>query len=354
MGAMGAPAEVVASPASREQDTKARQPANAQVQQAADDDQSETKRQPIRPDEVHDPILWHNPGRIADEDLFYGQGGAKGQPEPPFRFLDEDRDQSTPKFDARDAAGKKWRVKLGQEARPEVVVSRLLWAVGYFVQDDYVLPQADIAGIHMHRGRKYIRGEHIADARFSRKPSGQKKIATWRWKRNPFTGTRELNGLRVMMALVNSWDLKDENNSVYSDRKSGHQIFLVSDTGTAFGRTGLHFTNGPSKDNVRAYVHSKFITHKSKSTVDFATPAPSWSLLAETLGIGMKQFLRRQGMLWIGHDIPRQDARWIGGLLGQLSHHQLQDAFRAGDYPPEIAEQFVSTVEARIQALNDL
>ena len=328
--------------------------ASQATSQLSEDDQSESKRSPIRPDQVHNPILWHPPGRIAGEDLFYGQGGKSGQPVPPFTFIEEDRHGSTPKFDVRDGDGKKWRVKLGNEARPEVVASRLLWAVGYFTQDDYVLPSAEIAQIHMRRGRKYIHNGQITDARFACKPPGEKKIATWRWKKNAFTGTRELNGLRVMMALINSWDLKDENNAVYEDKKTGRQIFLVSDTGTAFGRTGLHFTNGPSKDNLRAYVRSKFITHKTATTVDFATPTPSWSLLAETLGFGVKQFLRRQHMLWIGRKIPIQDAKWIGGLLGQLSHQQLIDAFRAGNYPPEQVEQFVAVIESRIHALNDL
>jgi hypothetical protein len=68
----------------------------------------------------------------------------------------------------------------------------------------------------------------------------------------------------------------------------------------------------------------------------------------------MKQFLRRQSMLWIGRKIPRADAKWIGGLLGQLSHQQLVDAFRAGNYPPDQVEEFVRVVEARIRALNDL
>jgi len=326
---------------------------SAKAAQATDED-SRDNDAPIHPDQVHDPSLWHNPGAIASENLYYGQGGRKGQPVPPFKFLEEDHHQSTPKFDVRDADGKKWRVKLGHEARPEVVVSRLLWAVGYYVQDDYVLTQAEIAGIHMRRGRQYIKGQRVTDARFARKPNGQKKIATWRWKKNAFTGSRELNGLRVMMALVNSWDLKDENNAVYEDKKSGHQLFLVSDTGSSFGRTGLHFTNAPSKDNVGAYVKSKFIVRKTATTVDFATPTPSWSLLAETLGFAMKQFLRRQSMLWIGRKIPREDAKWIGGLLAQLSHQQLVDAFRAGNYPPEQVEQFVQVIEGRIKALNDL
>ena len=35
-----------------------------------------------------------------------------------------------------------------------------------------------------------------------------------------FPDTRKFNGLRVMMALMNSWDLKDENNAIY-ERDAG-------------------------------------------------------------------------------------------------------------------------------------
>ena len=51
---------------------------------------------------------------------------------------------------------------------------------------------------------------------FERKPDGEEKVGIWRWKDNPFTGRREFNGLRVMMAVMNNWDLKDVNNAVYS------------------------------------------------------------------------------------------------------------------------------------------
>ena len=57
---------------------------------------------------------------------------------------------------------------------------------------------------------------------------------------------------------------------------------------------------------------------------------------------------------WIGQDIPREDARWIGSLLGQLSHQQLADAFRAGNFPPESIEQYVSVLEDRIAKLKAL
>ena len=48
----------------------------------------------------------------------------------------------------------------------------------------------------------------------------EKKIGTWRWRNNPFAGTRELDGLRVMMAVINNWDLKDKNNAIRDEKRS--------------------------------------------------------------------------------------------------------------------------------------
>ena len=106
----------------------------------------------ISPDRIHDPVLWHDPGNIAAKDLLHGLGGAEDEPRPPFTFLREDLKGSNPKFDARDANGVTWRVKLGTEARPEVVASRLLWAVGYYTDVDYNLREAVVRHLRMARG----------------------------------------------------------------------------------------------------------------------------------------------------------------------------------------------------------
>jgi hypothetical protein len=310
---------------------------------------------PIAPADVHNPVLWSDPGNISQKNLFYGSGGENGQPAPPFRFLDVDKHDSNPKFDAEDANGHTWRVKLGAEARPEIVCSRLLWAVGYFTEDDYVLPEAPVAGLHLrHTAHSVRNGDIVLNARFARKPGGEKRIASWRWKNNPFTGTRELNGLRVMMAVLNNWDLKDENNAVYSDKKTGQQLFLVSDTGASFGTTSVRVKNSNGKGNVKQYARSKFITRRSATTVSFATPAPATRVLLESGGLLAPLYFRRQRYVWIGRNIPREDARWIGNLLGQLTHQQLVDAFHAGHFTDRETELFVDALERRIAELRDL
>jgi hypothetical protein len=309
---------------------------------------------PVSSEELKNPVLWHDPGAIGSLDLYYGQGGKRGQPIGPFVFESEDMNGTNPKFDARDANGKKWRVKLGNEARPEVVASRLLWATGYYVNDDYVLESADVQGLRLRRGESLAKNGHITEARFARKPEGQKKIGIWKWKENPFTGTKEFNGLRVMMAVMNNWDLKDVNNAVFEDKKTDQELFLTDDIGATFGTNGLSWTVARSKGNIGTFEGSKFIERETDTEVDFATPKAPTALLIETAGLETKDFAMRAGLDWIGKKVPRQDAKWIGSLLGQLSHQQLVDAFRAGHFPPDEIDAYVQIVESRIHELTAL
>ena len=54
---------------------------------------------------------------------------------------------------------------------------------------------------------------------------------------------------------------------------------------------------------------------------------------------------------WIGKQIPRDDARWMGQLLARLSQEQIRDAFRAAGYTPEQTEGFRIVVQRRIAEL---
>ncbi len=310
---------------------------------------------PVPAADIHNASLWRDPGEIASKDMFYGEGGKDGQPAPPFKFLEEDMNGTNPKADVQDANGKKWRMKLGEEARPEVVASRLLWAVGYYVNDDYLLHVATIEGLHMKRGDKRIHNsDQVIDARFASRPGKDTKIGIWEWKSCPFRDTREFNGLRVMMAVLNSWDLKDVNNAVYTNKKTGHEIFLVSDIGATFATNSLETSRAKDKGNVKNYVDSKFITKTTPTTVDFGTPGAPTAVLLKSAGIMSKDYFQRKGFEWIGQNIPREDARWIGSMLGQLSHQQLEDAFRAGNFPPDSIDQYVSVLQARIAQLKGL
>ena len=306
------------------------------------------------------PVLWRNPDDIASRNLFYGPGGKEDEPHTTFTFLKEDLNGTNPKFDVRDQDGVKWKVKLGEEARPETVASRLVWAVGYFTNEDYFLPSLRVEEMPAHLQRKRARkldfsSGLITNVRLKRYLKGEKKIGTWQWRHNPFTSTRELNGLRVMMALINNWDLKDENNAIYEEKDGAgpegtQKIYMISDLGASFGTTGRRRSNSVSKGNLVSYSHSRFISKITPDYVDFNMPTrPSLAL-----AVNPKEFFSRLHLRWIGKHIPRADAKWMGQLLGQLSPGQVRDAFRAAGYSPQEVDEFATVVEKRIGELNEL
>ncbi|MGH9326930.1 MAG: hypothetical protein ACRD2B_09650, partial [Terriglobia bacterium] len=244
------------------------------------------------------------------------------------------------------------------EARPETAASRLVWAVGYFANEDYFLPRVRVENLppHLHRGQKFIRpGGIVLDARLKRHLRTEKKLGYWRWRQNPFTGTRELDGLRVMMALINNWDLADDNTSVYEERSSGPsgvrlRIYMVSDLGSSFGTTGQSWTNAKSKGNLNSYRHSKFISKITPEYVNFNVP----TRLALDYLFAFPEWVTELRSHWIGRHIPRADARWIGQLLGRLSPGQIDDAFRAAGYNSGEAEGYTKVVEGRIAVLRGM
>src|SRR5687767_3291636 len=114
-------------------------------------------------------VLWRAPNDIATRDLIYGAGGRARQPVGPYRFITEDDSGTTPKFIIKDARGVRWKVKLGPEAQPETAATRLLWAAGYFTDEDYYLPKMRVVGMQkLSRGEKYVNGEMVHGARLER------------------------------------------------------------------------------------------------------------------------------------------------------------------------------------------
>ena len=302
---------------------------------------------------TRDAVLWTDPGDIGARDLFWGAGGKEGQPKPPMKFVSEDLHGTNPKFDVRDADGTKWRVKLGPEARPEVVATRLLWVVGYGANEDYFFPMVHVGDMpaRLRRGQKLAgsRGD-VPNVRLQRRFEGRKKVGTWDWRQNPFYGTREFNGLRVMMALIRNWDLYAGNNSILRDKEPDREIYEVSDLGSAFGDTRRDYKERNSVGNLKAYRRGKLIAHIKPNSIDLAFPR------LPPLGIIFDVPLYREELhaRWIGRNIPRGDAKWIGSLLSQLRREQIRDAFQAAGYEPSIVDSFTEVVLSRIQELNNL
>jgi hypothetical protein len=296
--------------------------------------QNKDKEKSVPPDAK--AVLWKEPTDIASRDLFLGPGGDTMKPDvSQLTLIKDDQTGYSVKYRVKDAAGKEWVAKVGNEARPETTAVRLLWAVGYVTEVNYLVPCVNIP--NAPKPRKDVprcEKDGFADVRFEARPDDVQRLDNWSWKKNPFLGTKELNGLVVMMALLNNWDLKDVNNEtvlVKNENGESELQYIISDLGATFGKTGgaiSHSRNEPEK-----FVKTKFVEGVEGGHVRFAFSGKQGDLLDK---------------------ITVADAKWIGGLLSQLTDQQLQDAFRAGDFKPEEIDILVPALRDRINQLVNL
>lgn len=296
-------------------------------------------------------LIWRDPGDVQALDLMFGAGGKEHAPDPndTFTFEKEDMNGTSPKFEMKDGSGVRWKVKLGEEPQAETAATRLLWAAGYFVDEDYYLPELKVEGLtSLRRGGKSAvsSGGIVRNVRLKRKDKDNKKTGNWDWNKNPFVGTREFNGLRVMMALINNWDLKSINNAIYV--ADGEEHYEASDVGASFGKTGNSISR--SKSDIKGYEKSKFIEKTTATEVDFVLHSRPFILSA----VNLPNYVGRTRMENIVKHIPREDAKWLGGILGRLSDNQIRDCFRAGGYTNDEVEEYTRDVQNRIAELNAL
>lgn len=270
--------------------------------------------------------MWE-PVDVSKRNLLLGAGGASMRPDlRRVRFLRKETGGNNLKYRIRDASGRIWVAKIADESQPEVAANRLLWAVGYRTEIDYLARRLTIPG----KGT-------FSNVRLEARPKGIDRDGDWEWDSNPFVGTREFKGLRVMMALINNWDLKDSNNAIL---RTGRQAqYIVSDLGSSFGKlpvSSAFILNrfGRSVNDPEDFANSTFI-HKVEDNgeIDFYYKAKGKKLLEQ---------------------IRVEDARWIGRLLGRLSDRQIRDAFRAANYSPAQITILSRAVKSRIRQLNTL
>jgi len=299
--------------------------------------------------QVPSAALWRDRGDISSLNLLEGPGGKKHHPAGKFTFVKEEKEGTAPKFEVLDEKGAEWKVKLGEETKSETAATRLVWAVGYFADEDYYLPEIQVEKMpRLGRGCEYVAaGGVVHGVRLERKIHGQKKSGNWSWFNNPLEGTRELSGLRIMMALLNNWDLKEINNAVYSEEGENSR-YVVSDLGATFGRTGNPLVR--SKSNLRDYRGTKFVQNVNPEHVDFYLSSRSFFLTV----FDVPNYIARTKMQGVVKHIPRTHAQWLGRLLGQLSAEQIRDCFRAAGYSPQEVEGFAEVVQSRIEDLHRL
>jgi hypothetical protein len=276
--------------------------------------------------------LWVEPGDPA-RDLFYGVGGTRYAPPPDAAYEQVGKDELgfSVSYDVESPDGVEWSAKIGPEAQTEVVVSRLLWGLGYHQPPIYYLPSWTVVLENGERRRE-------SEARFRPKLDRLERADdVWSWQENPFIGTRPFNGLLVVLLMLNSTDLKDDNNSIYELREPWEydaipasrglrRWFVVRDLGAALGETGKLY---PRRNWIDGFEKEEFIEGiGDDGRIRFAFTGRHQELL-EMIGPA--------------------DLRWAATRLQRLTERQWHDAFRAANYPDDVRDRYLRKIRQKIE-----
>jgi hypothetical protein len=284
-------------------------------------------RPTMRPSDAPLASLWKAPRDLRDRDLFNGPWGASRAPDPNgiYTLLERKHTGVNPGMTVRDQRGRKWSVKQapgdgdGDEGPIEVMLSRVLSALGYHQPPVYFLPSftmGDDWGTHLEGG-----------GRFRLHDQALKDRGEWSWQQNPFVGMRPYQGLLATLMMFGASDLKNSNNTLYEHRTGDlvESWYVVRDLGTALGTTGRL---APLRGDSEAFERRPFIVGVRGGFVQFDYRGWHQELVRNT--------------------ITPDDVAWASGLLSQLTDRQWRDAFRAGGHPPAVADRFIRKLQASV------
>lgn len=272
--------------------------------------------------------LWANPTDLSQRNLLWGAGRQGNAPSPRtmYTMLKKDDTGFSHGYEVADPDGRKWKIKVGVEAQPEVVVSRILWALGYYQPETYYLTGWQLAG------KWDLEGE---PARF-RFESDHKSEGEWDWRDNPFAGSTPLHGLIVINYLLNNWDLKKTQNRIYAlhDAKAEPmRRYVVQDIGASLGKPRTFPLPIGSRNDVAGFEQVDLVkkVDGTEVTLDYR---------------GQHRELLR--------DVSVADVVWACELMNRLTDAQLDDAFEAGGYPPDVRQRYIKKIRAKLQEGLDL
>ena len=274
-------------------------------------------------------VIWKDPGKIASRDLLWGSGSPDRAPKGPFTFVEKDTSGTQPKIRVKDAAGRLWDVKFGDEVHAEIAASRIVGALGYFAEELYYVPEGTITGMSETGSLKEFVG---ADGRFSkarfdlRSEEMKKAEKKWSFQQNPFLNSRELSGLAILMTMINNWDLQGSRNTRVIDA-GNEDRYMVSDLGASFGKMGGVLVPR-SKWNLEDFKKEEFIEKVEDGQIDL-------------------DFEGQGGI----NKVPIEHARWFYGLISQLTDEQLRAAFRAAGATDAEIDGFSAKVREKITEL---
>jgi hypothetical protein len=292
--------------------------------------------------------VWQDP-RAAAVDMRWGPGGQEGAPVPPFTFVEEHHSGSQPCVAVRDARRRLWRVKWGHEARPEAFAVRLAHACGYFAEVTHYVAEGTIDGANgLTRARHCIAQDgRFSEARFEREDRSVRMIFgehSWAWNDNPFLGTPQLSGLKILVMLLSNWDTKDRrdvargsNTAIFEHRVAGlrrEARYLITDWGGAMGTWGTNVISRGrwDADGFEAQT-PQFVAGVEDGLVRFGYVGQRTADVAE--------------------GIPVEHVRWFFEIADRVTESHVREGLLASGATGEEAVRFARAIRRRIDQLGE-
>ena len=291
--------------------------------------------------------IWREPSARDVTDLRYGPGGADGVPAPPFTFDEELTAGSQPSVAVRDARGRRWRVKWGHEAKPESFAVRVAHACGYFAEVTHYVAEGMIADCgSLSRARDSIAEDgRFEEARFELEDRGVRMLFdehSWAWNDNPFVGTRQLAGLRILIMLLSNWDTKDRrdvargsNTAIFEHRLSRFSRearYLITDWGGAMGKWGATVVSRGRWDVDGFEAQSvAFVTGVTDGWVNFGYQGQRTAEIARNISV--------------------EDVRWFHRHVSRIPDRALHEALVVCGATEDEAGRFAAALRQRIDQL---
>jgi hypothetical protein len=294
-------------------------------------------------------VIWRDPGNVSSLNFNDGPGGTDGAPQPPYRFLEEHGTGSNPCVSVQDAKGRNWRIKWGDEVRSESFATRFAWAVGYFVETAYFVPEGFIEGATDLQRARQVMNEHqqFRDARFELDEQGIIKRFdehSWAWNENPFIGTKELNGLKILVMLLSNWDNKDvrdvargSNTAIFYYKLPEGMIearYLIHDWGASMGKWGDIMQRGKWDSQGFANESVNFVKGVVNGIVQWGYTGQRTEDAAQSISV--------------------DDVAWIYQYLGKITDQQIEVGLRASGANEDEILKFVPALRMRIDKLREI
>jgi hypothetical protein len=254
---------------------------------------------------------------------------------------------SQPCVAVRDGRGRLWRIKWGHEVRPESFAVRFAWACGYFAEVTHFVAEGTVEGASgLTRARDCLDEEcRFRDARFELEDPDVRMLFgehSWSWDDNPFVGTRELTGLKLVVMLLSNWDTKDRrdvargsNTAIFEHRVNPlhrEARYLITDWGAAMGKWGTNIVSRGRWDPEGFEAQTaQFVTGVDGGLMTFGYQG------------------QRTGD--VANNVPVEHVRWFCKYAGRLTETDLREGLLASGATDEEAVRFARALLDRIAQL---